>query len=54
MTGQSPGGPPFAGARCALVLLFVINLFNYLDRQEPADGQWRYGGQSEVFESEEK
>ncbi len=33
MTERLPGDPPFAGARRALVLLFFINLFNYIDRQ---------------------
>lgn len=30
--GSSPPGPAFPGARPALVLLLLINLFNYIDR----------------------
>jgi MFS family permease len=35
MTSEGGGGPdrPFPGARPALVLLLLINLFNYIDRQ---------------------
>lgn len=29
----SPGTPAMSGARAALILLIVINLFNYIDRQ---------------------